>query len=184
WQTPFLPLLYVAAAMVAGLGFVIFVLLMASLRHGRPIDLGVLGELGNLLSIACFAFLAIRVGDLVWRHQLGAAFAFDRIGALFLLELGLILVPAVSLRVRAVRETPRTLLNMSVLACLGGLWYRFVPTTIAYHPAPLSSYFPALPELLMTLGYISLAIVGFQLAVKYFAVLPASPSEWRAAVGR
>lgn len=179
WQSPVLPLLYVLAAGVAGLGFVTFVLLIASLRYARTVDLGVLGELGNLLSIACFVFLAVRLGDLAWRRQLGAAFALDRIGAIFFLELALILVPAVALRRRAARETPRTLLNLSALACLGGLWYRFVPTTIAFKPAPLATYFPALPEVLMTIGYIALVVAGFGLAVKYFAVLPAEDAEWK-----
>jgi Ni/Fe-hydrogenase subunit HybB-like protein len=67
---------------------------------------------------------------------------------------------------------------MSTLACLGGLTYRFVPTTIAFNTGRASTYFPALPEVLMTVGYIALAIMGFGLAVKYFAVLPGETEEW------
>jgi len=178
WQTPFLPLLYLLAAGVAGLGFVTFVLLIACLRYSRPLDLEELGELGNLLSWVCFVFLAVRFGDLAWRGQLGAAFALDRMSLLFLVETALILVPAVRLRNRAARETPRTLLNMATLACLGGTYYRFVPTTVAFSPGRYSSYFPSLPEVLIALGYIALAIAAFGLAVKYFAVLPASTEEW------
>src|SRR5271165_1756775 len=178
WQTPFLPLLYLLAAGLCGLGFVTFILLMSCLRYSRPLDVGVLGELGNLLSCACFLFLAVRFGDLVWRGQLKSAFAFDNMSLLFLFETALILIPAVALRSRAVRETPRTLLNMATLACLGGMFFRFVPTTIAYAPARNTSYFPNLPELLMTVGYIALGIVAFDLAVKYFAVLPGEIEEW------
>ena len=93
WQTPFLPFLYLLAAGLCGLGFVTFLLLMASLRYSRPLDLGVLGELGNLLSWMCFVFLAVRFGDLIWRGQLHAAFAFDKMSALFLVETTLILSP-------------------------------------------------------------------------------------------
>src|SRR5271165_1271846 len=42
----------------------------------------------------------------------------------------------------------------------------------------IASYFPNLPELLMTVGYIALGIVAFDLAVKYFAVLPGEIEEW------
>ena len=126
----------------------------------------------------CFLFLAVRFGDLVWRRQLGAAFAFDKMSFLFLCETALILIPAVSLRSKAVRETPQTLLRMATLACLGGLFYRFIPTTIAFFPARKATYFPSAPELLMTLGYISLGIVAFGLAVKYFAVLPGEIKDW------
>jgi len=178
WQTPFLPFLYLLAAGLCGLGFVIFLLLIACLRYSRPLDAEVLGELGNLLSGGCFLFLIVRFGDLVWRRQLGAAFALDRMSLLFLLETALILIPAVALRSRAMRETPRSALILAALACLGGLLYRFIPTTIAFFPARNASYFPSTPEWLMTVGYIALGIVAFALAVKYFAVLPGEIKDW------
>jgi len=178
WQTPFLPLLYLLAAGMCGLGFVTFLLLISCLRYSRPLDVDVLGELGNLLSGGCFLFLAVRFGDLVWRGQLHSAFAFDKWSFLFLFETALILVPAVALRSKLIRETPRSLLHMASLACLGGLLYRFIPTTIAFAPAHKAVYFPSLPELLMAIGYISLGIVAFALAVKYFAVLPGGVEDW------
>ncbi len=186
WQTPFLPLLYLLAAGLCGLGFVTFLLLITCLRYSRALDLEVLGELGNLLSCACFLFLAVRFGDLLWRGQLYSAFALDKWSVLFLTETALIVIPAVALRSRAVRETPRTLLNMAALACLGGMFYRFIPTTIAFAPARDAGYFPSLPEVLMSVGYISLGIVAFAIAVKYFGVLPGEnedrnfrPVRWR-----
>jgi len=178
WQTPFLPFLYLLAAGFCGLGFVTFLLLMSCLRYSRPLDAGIMGELGNLLSYVCFTFLAVQFGDLVWRRELGTAFAFDKMSLLFLLETALILVPAVVLRNKSARETPRTLLNMAMVACLGGLLYRFIPTTIAFFPARNTSYFPSTAEWLMTVGYISLGIVAFSLAVKYFAVLPGEIKDW------
>jgi Ni/Fe-hydrogenase subunit HybB-like protein len=178
WQTPFLPLLYLLAAGLCGLGFVIFLLLICSLRYSRPLDLEVLGELGNLLSCACFLFLAVRAGDLIWRGQVRAAFAFDKMSILFLVETTLILIPAISLRMKIARETPRTMLKMATLACLGGMFYRFIPTSIAYIPAHRASYFPSLPEVLMAIGYIALGIMAFLLAVKYFAVLPGEIKDW------
>jgi hypothetical protein len=82
------------------------------------------------------------------------------------------------LRMKTARETPRTMLTMATLACLGGMVYRFIPTSIAYIPAHRASYFPSLPEVLMAIGYIALGIVAFLLAVKYFAVLPGEIKDW------
>ena len=93
-------------------------------------------------------------------------------------ETALILVPALILRIRRVRETPRALLNMSALACLGGMAYRFIPTSIAYRPAYSTSYFPSVPEIVMAIGYIALGSVAFVLAINYFAVLPGEASSW------
>ena len=104
WQTPFLPLLYLLAAGLCGLGFVIFLLLIACLRYSRALDLDdVLGELGNLLSWICFLFLAVRFGTSSGEDSSRAAFALDKMSLLFLFETALILIPAVALRSRAAR---------------------------------------------------------------------------------
>ncbi|WP_176441624.1 NrfD/PsrC family molybdoenzyme membrane anchor subunit [Granulicella rosea] len=178
WQSPVMPWLYLVAAALCGFAFTIFLLLIVCLRYARRLDGDVLAELANLLSGMCFLFLAIQAIDLIWRGQIHAAFAFDKMSLLFLLETSLILTPAVALRFRRVRQTPRALLNMSALACLGGMLYRFIPTSIAYAPMRSTSYFPSVPELVMAVGYISLGIVAFVFAINYFAVLPGEASTW------
>jgi Ni/Fe-hydrogenase subunit HybB-like protein len=178
WQSPAMPWLYLIAAVLCGFAFTIFLLLIVCLRYARKLDNSVLSELAMLLSGMCFFFLAIRLTDLIWRGQIHAAFAFDKMSLLFLLETSLILIPGVALCFRRVRETSRALLNMSALACMGGMLYRFIPTSIAYAPMRSTSYFPSVPELVMAVGYISLGIVGFVFAINYFAVLPGEASSW------
>jgi Ni/Fe-hydrogenase subunit HybB-like protein len=178
WQSPAMPWLYLIAAALCGFAFTIFLLLIVCLRYSRKLDGDVLSELANLLSGMCFFFLLVRAVDLILRGQLHAAFAFNKMSILFLLETSLILVPAVVFRFRRARRTPRVLLNMSALACLGGMLYRFIPTSIAYAPMRSTSYFPSVPELLMAGGYISLGIVAFVFAINYFAVLPGESSTW------
>jgi Ni/Fe-hydrogenase subunit HybB-like protein len=178
WQSAAMPWLYLVAAALCGFAFTVFLLLIVCLRYGRELDDSVLTELANLLSGVCFLFLAVRAIDLIWRGQIPRAFAFNKMSLLFLFETSLILIPAVALLFRRVRETPRALLNMSALACAGGMLYRFIPTSIAYTPMRSTSYFPSVPELVMAVGYISLGIVAFVFAINYFAVLPGEASTW------
>jgi len=81
----FLPLLYLLARFVRP-GLRDFLLLVAGLRLLAAARPRRAGELGNLLSCACFLFLAVRAGDLLWRGQVHAAFAFDKMSILFLVE--------------------------------------------------------------------------------------------------
>jgi Ni/Fe-hydrogenase subunit HybB-like protein len=178
WQSPAMPWLYLVAAALCGFAFTLFLLLIVCLRYGRKLDVEVLTELARLLSGVCFFFLVIRFVDLIWRGQMGRAFALDKMSLLFLLESSLLLAPAVVLLFRRARETPRVLLNMSAMACAGGMLYRFIPTSIAYEPMRSTSYFPSVPELVMAVGYISLGIVAFVFAINYFAVLPGDASTW------
>jgi Ni/Fe-hydrogenase subunit HybB-like protein len=178
WQSPAMPWLYLIAAALCGFAFTIFLLLLVCLRYSRKLDDGVLTELANLLCIMCFLFLTVRATDLIWRGQIHRAFAFDRMSLLFLLETLLILIPATALRFRRVRQTPRALLNMAALACAGGMFYRFIPTSIAYRPMDSTNYFPSVPELVMAVGYIAMGVVAFIFAINYFAVLPGETSTW------
>jgi Ni/Fe-hydrogenase subunit HybB-like protein len=178
WQSPAMPLLYLIAAALCGFAFTVFLLMIVCLRYSRNLDGGILAELATLLSGVCCVFLAVRLADVAWRGQFQTALAFDKMSILFLFETGLIMTPALALRFRRVRETPRALLNMSALACLGGMLYRFIPTSIAYTPVHSTAYFPSTPEFVMAAGYIALGSVGFVLAINYFAVLPGEASSW------
>jgi Ni/Fe-hydrogenase subunit HybB-like protein len=178
WQSQTLPLLYVLAAIICGFAFVNWTLLFTCFRYRRPVSIEVVSEIGSLMSWVTFAWLGIRLGDLAVRGQFGAVFAFDRYSFLFFAETLLMAVPAVLLRFKARRETPRTLINCSALAGLGGLLYRFTPTAFAFTPAKAYSYFPTLPEVLMTIGFISFGVLAWRIAVRYFAILPGSIEQW------
>jgi hypothetical protein len=65
-----------------------------------------------------------------------------------------------------------------VLSSLGGMIYRFSPTTLAFRPNPESLYFPSTIEVLVSLGFICMGIAGFLFAVKRIAILPAALYEW------
>ena len=53
-----------------------------------------------------------------------------------------------------------------VLSSLGGMVYRFSPTTLAFRPNPQALYFPATIEILVSLGFIAMGVAGFLVAVK------------------
>jgi Ni/Fe-hydrogenase subunit HybB-like protein len=90
----------------------------------------------------------------------------------------LVATPALVLRRARARAVPRVVYVMAVLACLGGLLYRFVPTTLAYAPGRGSTYFPTVPEVLITLGLVAAVLAAFGWVVKRFAVLPAPLETW------
>jgi Ni/Fe-hydrogenase subunit HybB-like protein len=178
WQSQALPLLYVLAACICGFAFVNWTLLFTCFRYRRPVSIEVVSEIGSLMSWVILVWLAVRIADIFVRGQLGAALALDRYSFLFFAETLFMAVPGVVLRFRRKRETPRTLINASALAGLGGLLYRFTPTAFAFTPAKAYSYFPTLPEVLMTIGFISFGVLAWRIAVRYFAILPGTLAEW------
>jgi Ni/Fe-hydrogenase subunit HybB-like protein len=174
WQTPLLPLLYVVMAFALGLAFVELVLLGSCLAWKRPIDRPLLAAVANIVSWTSIAWLAIRFADLALRGQLGAAFNFNFYSLIFLAEATLIGVPAIALRSASARLDPSTSFSLLSVLTIGGMLYRYTPTTIAFQPGEGYQYFPSVIELLISIGFIALAVVGYLFTVKRFAILPAT----------
>lgn len=178
WQTQMLPGFYLIQAVVCGFSAVIFILMSASLAWRRPLETRVLGELAKFMSWTSLFFLVLRFADLAIRGVIGEAFKANGYTLLFWSENLLLLIPALMFLSPNVRRVPRAVFVGSILAGIGGMLYRFSPTTFAYHVDHPSLYFPKIAELLMCLGYIGVAVVLFIWAAKRFAILPAPVADW------
>lgn len=174
WQTQMLPAFYLIQAVVCGFAALIFILMTASLAWRRPLDMSVLGDMAKFMSWTAFVFVGLRYVDAILRGVLAHAFTTTWYALLFHAENLLLLGPAVVLLSACRRSIPRVVFVSAILAGIGGMIYRFTPTTIAYRAGHPSIYFPKIAEVLMCLGYIGLAVVLFIWAVKRFAILPGS----------
>jgi len=178
WQTPWLPLLYVWAAAFMAFGCVAGTTMICCMVYKRPLDMEVLDEAANITCWLIFGWVGLRVLDIIYRAKLGTAFVLDRFAGVFWLETLMVLGAAVLLRRSITRRDPRQMWIGYVFASLGGMVYRFSPTTLAFKPDPESLYFPAAIEVLMSLGFIALGVLGFLWAIKKLAILPAPRQAW------
>jgi len=172
WQTQMLPALYLVQAVICGFAAVIFILMSASLAWQRPLDVGVLSALARYMAGTSLVFAVLRWIDVIVRGVAAKAFQADGYAALFHTENLLVVVPALLLLNARLRTIPRVLFVTATLTGLGGILYRFTPTTLAFRVNHPSVYFPKIAELLMCLGYIGLAVILFIWAAKRFAILP------------
>lgn len=177
WQTPLLPLLYLMMAYILGFACVLLVLLLSSYAWDLGRDSVILGKLASVMSWLALIWLVIQYADFFYRGVFPNVLTFDRYSICMLVETALILFPAIALRLPSVRATSGSLFRMTFLLALGGLLYRFTPTTIAFNPLGNYRYFPSVAEILMSIGFTSIAVVIFLFAVKKFAILPASAGK-------
>jgi Ni/Fe-hydrogenase subunit HybB-like protein len=179
WQTLWLPLLYLGAATFMSFGCVAGATMFCCLVWNRVMDMDILDEAARITSWLIFGWSGLRVLDIVYRGALGTAFRFDRFAAIFWLEMGMILAGGTMLIRSAKSHDKGAMFIGYVLSSAGGMVYRFSPTTLAFLPNPEALYFPAAIEVLVSLGFISLGVAGFLLAVKRLAILPASIQDWQ-----
>jgi Ni/Fe-hydrogenase subunit HybB-like protein len=180
WQTPMLPVLYLLMAYILGFAAIVGILMISCLVWNRPLDMKILSRLGQITAFISLLWLGLRIGDVFGRGLLPQVFAFDSYSIFFLLEMLLINVPAFVLLKPKWRNDPGMLYIMLVILTVGGLLYRYVPTTIAFIPGDRYFYFPSVAELIMSGGFVALAMIGYLYTVKYYNILPVPMSYWRA----
>jgi Ni/Fe-hydrogenase subunit HybB-like protein len=178
WQTPFLPLLYVGAASFMSFGCVAGTTMLCCLVWKRVMDMEVLDEAARICAWTIFVWLAIRNLDLLVRGSLFTAFHFTRFAGIFWVETFLIAYGGWLLLQSLKNHKTQTMFLGYALSSLGGMIYRFSPTTLAYMPGEHAAYFPSTIEILIALGFAATGIAIFLVMVKLLAILPAPNQEW------
>ncbi len=171
WQTQLLPLYLLLSALIMGFGATVLESILSSLAFKRPFETPILSRLCVPVAWLIVLYLVIRFGDLLALGRFGLIFSGDLRGIMFILENFCFLVPVLVV-ISSLRNDLRWLLVASVSMLLGGSLLRFNTFLIGYQAAPGWQYFPALPEIFITLGIIALELMAYLYFVKRFPVLP------------
>jgi Ni/Fe-hydrogenase subunit HybB-like protein len=180
WLTPWLPLLFLISVVGMGYAVVVFESTLATHFLRRCQEIEMLAGLSVAVVITTGLYLFVRFYDLAYREHLALAFRTDLYAGFFWLEVLLFVAPMVILASRGRRHNPGWLFFGAMLMLLGGGLYRFDTSLIAYNPGTNWSYFPSVPEMLVTLGFLSLEIMVYVYLIKRFPILAggaAPPSE-------
>lgn len=172
WQTQFLPLIYLMTAVTLGYAVVIFEASLASAGFKRPGEMQLLKPLSKVMLGILAAYLVVRFGDLIFRGALGFAFAATLEAFMFWLETLAFAAPLVLLASEKARANPQQLFIAAVSLMLAGFLLRINSFLVGYQTGPGWSYFPSVPEMLVTFGIIALEILLYIVFVRTFPVLP------------
>jgi hypothetical protein len=121
--------------------------------------------------------VALRAVDLGIRGDLFLAVSGTWQSNIFLLEIGLALVPAILLLFKKVRHSAPGLLVCAVMTLLSMIGYRFNVSIVAFSRPEGMSYFPTLIEVVVTLGIISSALLVYIFIVEHFDVCSVDDPE-------
>ena len=172
WHTGFLPLLFLINCMFIGYSIAILESVISCYAFKRPFETKELSGMARIIPWLTVIWLSVVIGDLAWRGQLGTALSFDFYSCFFLLEFSLVAVGSLLMFSGKKRESIRWLFISAALIVLGGALYRFNVYLIGFNPGKGWHYFPALAELMITVGIVAFEILGYQVLVKILPVLP------------
>jgi Ni/Fe-hydrogenase subunit HybB-like protein len=172
WHTGFLPLLFLINCMYIGYSIAILESVISCYAFKRPFETKELSGLAKIIPWLTVIWLSVVIGDLAWRGQLGKMISFDFYSRFFLLEFCLIAAGSFLLFSSRRRESIRWLFVSAALIVVGGALYRFNVYLIGFNPGKGWHYFPALAEVMITVGIVAFEILGYQVIVKILPVLP------------
>jgi Ni/Fe-hydrogenase subunit HybB-like protein len=171
WQTSLLPLYFLFSALIMGFGATVLESILSSLAFKRPFETPMLSRLCVPVAWLIVVYLVFRFGDLLALGRFGLIFSGDLLSSMFILENFFFLVP-VLVAATTLRTNLSWLFVASISMILGGSLLRFNGFLIGFQAAPGWQYFPALPEIFITLGLISVELMAYLYFVKRFPVLP------------
>ncbi|RJO63791.1 MAG: Ni/Fe-hydrogenase cytochrome b subunit [Myxococcales bacterium] len=177
WYSPILPILFFVSAISLGLLMVIFESVFTAYFYRRHPETTLLAKLGGAARWALATYLALRLGDLAVRGELGQAFAPDWRAAWFWLELSLAaIVPIVLLSIPRTRRSNAGQWAVALTGVLGFVLNR-IDTGGFMHSIDGSFYIPAWSEFAVSAGVVAAAGLAFLFAVERFKVWEERPAD-------
>lgn len=175
WYTPILPALFLLSAVMVGPAVVIVESMTSAriLRHEPQSRL--LESLGRAMPYLIGAYLTARLADIVVRGTVWETVAPSLQSLWFWLEIGLLLTAMLHFMASEVRSRPRGLLLASLATVAALVVHRTGVAMIGLSVPEYGAYVPAWSEIAITVGIVSMGLLGFRLAVEFLPIYAAEP---------
>ena len=174
WYTPILPLFFLTSAIAVGYPMVVFETTVATTSLKRAGEMEVLAPLTGVTRYLLGIYIALKIGDMVYRETYVYLFDGSVESRSFILEMLAMIIPWFMLNSHRLRANRRTLFIASTIIVLGVALNRCNVFLVGFNPPyALKSYFPSIGEISITISLICCVMVLYRLAVTYLPVLSA-----------
>ncbi len=173
WSTPWLPLLFLVNCIIIGFAVVTLEVSFSAKAFRRPRETRMLAAVLQVAAWVALGWVAFRFVVVALSGKLG--YLASGYGVAFLVEVGLLVVAGAMLLSEERRNQPVWQVRAAILMLLGGIVHRVNTYLVAFRPGSNFSYFPAVPELLITFGIIAAEVAIYIAVVKTLPILQGPP---------
>lgn len=169
WNTGWNPFLFLVSCIAMGYAVVVMEATLSARAFGLKREDGLLKRLAPLMAGILLLYVVVRLADLAVKGRVGLMTGSGLLSGLFWLEILLFTAPALMLLFGSRRIG--ALFRAAFLIVLAGALYRFDAYLAAYSPSPGWSYFPTVPETVITLGLVAFEVLLYVALVKTLPIL-------------
>jgi Ni/Fe-hydrogenase subunit HybB-like protein len=167
WYSPILPVFFFISAIAAGCAMTIFESFMSFRAFGKRLETDLLRDLGRAILVILLAYLALRVGDLLYRGKISLLWQPRTELYLYYIEVGIgVVLPSILLAVRRLRENYNVLFFSALFVILGFVLDRLNVSITGMAASSGVAYFPAWTEISVTMLIVAIGFGVFAFAVK------------------
>lgn len=181
WYNSQIPTLFLLSAIMMGLSMVSFETILSDKFLNHKADPGILSGLARGTLIAAIVFFIAKIWFLAKGPGISAVFNGTMEANMYLLEMiAGVIGPIILLSMKTIRESMKSVFFVDILVISGVLLNRLNVSIFGVYrdqAATGFSYFPTWMEFVVTFAFISFAIVGFKVSVKYLNVFPEAKTE-------
>lgn len=169
-----LPIFFLTSAIAVGFPIVIMESIIACRSFGRKPEMHILTPLSRMIPYLIGAYIAFRLGDMLYRGTYIFLFDGSAASIVFWIEFGLLtIVPFCMFMTPDVRRSPSGLFIGAVMYIAGVVLNRCAVFFIAYQPPYADKpYIPAIGEFALTIGLVCAIVFIYRTIVTLFPVLP------------
>lgn len=181
WWTPILPIEFFISAIAIGLSMIIFESSLSSRYFKRGLEIHLLEKLAKTAVVVLAVYAVVKFGEIFIAGDAKYLFNSGMMSLLFWVEIIIgVVIPMILFSLKKVRQNANGLFIGAVILLIGMILNRFDVSWFGVtHSDPLTyiptfmgkvTYFPTLPEVLISLGIFAFGVLAFGLAVKYLPV--------------
>lgn len=175
WHTPILPGLFFLSAVMVGPAVVIVESMTSARILGHEPQTPLLESLGRAMPYMIGLYLIARLADIVVRGTVWETVAPSLQSFWLWLEIGLLLTAMLHFMALEVRSKPRSLLFASLATIAALVVHRTGVAMIGLSVPEYGAYLPAWSEIAITIGIISMGLLGFRLAAEFLPIYAVEP---------
>jgi Ni/Fe-hydrogenase subunit HybB-like protein len=184
WYSPLLPVFFFISAIAAGCAMMIFESFMSFRAFGKRLETDLLRALGRVIVIVLLAYLALRVGDMIYRGTFPLLWQPRLELYLYCLEMIIgVLLPVALLSIRKLRRSYNILFVSALFVILGFVLDRLNVSITGMAASSGVAYFPSWTEISVTMLIVAVGFGVFALAVRNLRIFTETEEPKSSGIG-
>ncbi len=184
WYSPLLPVFFFMSAVAAGCAMMIFESFMSFRAFGKRLETDLLRALGRVIVVVLVAYLALRIGDMIYRGTVPLLWHPRLELYLYYLEMTIgVLLPIGLLSVRKLRMNYNVLFLSALFVILGFVLDRLNVSITGMAASSGVAYFPSWTEISVTMFIVAVGFGVFALAVRNLRIFTETEEPRSSAIG-